>query len=160
MIGGRELYRHYGDPNTQPNMIMWEVPAELRQGAIPRRIYCNKDMVPRLVRAFSNLITTGHITELKTWDGCYNIRPIRGYEKAYENLMNARKIEDAIDLLSVHSWGCAVDVNLATNRLGQPPTLTPGFVRCWTDAGFEWGGSWPRKDGMHFQLRDLPTSLS
>jgi hypothetical protein len=57
--------------------------------------------------------------------------------------------------MSLHSWGVAVDVNAAWNGLGKPSTLTPEFVKCWTDAGFEWGGKWARVDAMHFQLAKL-----
>ena len=137
-------------------MILWVVPDELRRGVIPKKIYCHRDLVIPLTKAFSHLITRGYIDELHTWDGCHNIRPIRGYEKSHASFMASRNIEEAMDLYSVHSWGYAVDVNAASNRLGQIPTLSPAFVKCWTDAGFEWGGAWKRKDGMHFQLRDFP----
>jgi hypothetical protein len=156
VIGGRELYKRYGDPVAHTGMILWTVPDELRRGPIPKRIYCHKDMVLLLTHAFCNLLTTGYIDELQTWDGCHNIRPIRGYEKAFDNLMHAHNIEEAMDLYSIHSWGYAVDVNAATNRLGQIPSLSAGFVKCFTDAGFEWGGEWKRKDGMHFQARAFP----
>jgi hypothetical protein len=35
------------------------------------------------------------------------------------------------------------------------PKLSAGFVKCFTDNGFEWGGYWQRKDGMHFQLKSI-----
>jgi hypothetical protein len=57
--------------------------------------------------------------------------------------------------MSLHSWGIAIDVNAAWNGLGKEPTLTPEFVKCFTDAGFDWGGTWKRKDGMHFQLSNI-----
>lgn len=160
MIGGRELYAAFGDPTKVTHMTMWDVPEELRQGAIPRRIYCHKLLVPILIKAFSHLITRGYVDELKTWDGCFNIRPIRGYERAYQNHLDAHQPEEAYDLLSTHSWGVAIDINAATNRLGQKPTMSAGFVKCFTDAGLEWGGSWKRQDGMHFQIRSLSASLS
>ena len=57
--------------------------------------------------------------------------------------------------MSLHSWGIAIDVNAAWNGLNKPSTLSPGFVKCFTDAGFEWGGTWKRIDGMHFQLKKI-----
>jgi hypothetical protein len=139
MVTSTQARTKYGDPIHQTSMVRWEVPQEIRYGAvIPKSIYCNRDMIQPLTRAFSLLITTGYIDELKTWDGCFNIRKMRG-----------------LDTMSLHSWGIAVDVNAATNPLGAEPTLSPGFVKCWTDAGFDWGGTWKRKDGMHFQLHTI-----
>lgn len=112
-------------------------------------------MIDPLIRVFKNLIARGYVGELKTWDGCWNFRPIRGYEKKYEALMAAGKEELAIKYLSIHSWAGAVDVNAGENGLGKKPKLSKGFVKCWTDAGFEWGGNWSRPDGMHFQLAFL-----
>ncbi len=57
--------------------------------------------------------------------------------------------------MSLHSWGIAIDVNAAWNGLNKEPVLSAGFVKCFTDAGFEWGGTWKRKDGMHFQLSSI-----
>jgi hypothetical protein len=111
----------------------------LEIGVIPKRIYCNKDMIKPLGDAFRNLIERGHVDELKTWDGCFNIRKKRGLAS-----------------LSLHSWALAIDVNAFENGLNQEPKLSQGFVRCFTDAGFDWGGLWKRKDGMHFQLAKLP----
>ena len=120
-------------------MILWDVPAELEIGVIPKRVYCNRDMVIPLQIAFRNLIDRGHVAELKTWDGCFNIRRKRGGISS-----------------SLHSWGIAIDVNAAWNRMSKKPTLSPGFVQCFTDAGFEWGGRWRIADGMHFQLARIP----
>lgn len=125
----------YGAPEKQSAMVIWDVPTELEIGVIPKKLYCNRDMVAPLMQAFKNLIERGFVAELKTFDGCFNIRSQRGATSQ-----------------SLHSWGVAVDVNAATNGLGQTPTLSAGFVKCFTDARFDWGGVWQRKDGMHFQL--------
>lgn len=134
---------------------MWDVPTELEIGVIPKRIYCNKDLIQPLTNSFSALITTGAVKELKTWDGCYNFRPIRGYEKKYEQLMKQGLVLSAIALLSTHSWGGAIDLNASENGLGKEPKLSAKFVKCFTYNGFEWGGGWKRKDGMHFQLAKI-----
>lgn len=119
-------------------MVLWDVPSELEIGVIPKRIYCNKDMVVPLTWAFSKLIKTGAVNELKTWDGCFNIRKKRG-----------------LTSMSLHSWGLAVDVNAFENGLNQVPKLSKEFVECFTSSGFDWGGTWKRKDGMHFQLKEI-----
>ena len=139
MLTAAMCQKKYGDPETEKFMTVWVVPTELEIGVIPKKVYCNRDLVKPLEQAFRNLIKTGFIKELKTWDGCFNIRKKRGASSP-----------------SLHSWGVAIDVNAAWNGFGKPPTLSAGFVKCFTDAGFDWGGSWTKPDGMHFQLKTLP----
>jgi len=138
MVTSQQALKKYGDPTLQKALIMWDVPAELEIGVIPKRIYCNRDMVAPLTQAFKNLIQRGFVKELKTWDGCFNIRKKRG-----------------LTSMSLHSWGIAIDVNAFENGLNMKPKLSAGFVKCFTDAGFDWGGKWKRKDGMHFQLSKI-----
>jgi len=155
-LTGIDLYKHYGHPkDLQSKFIVWTVPVELQKGKIPKKVYCHPDIIPHLQTGFKNLVDTNKWDELKTWDGVVNFRPIRGYEEKYSGLMSAGKVEDAMKYLSIHSWGIAFDLNAATNGLGKKPTLSPEFVKCFTDAGFEWGGNWKRLDGMHFQLAKI-----
>ncbi len=128
----------YGKPELEKAMVLWDVPSYLEIGVIPKRIYCNKDMIAPLTQAFKKLIETGRVKELKTWDGCFNIRNKRGASSA-----------------SLHSWGVAIDVNAAWNGFGKKPTLSAGFVKCFTDSGFDWGGLWTKPDSMHFQLKSI-----
>lgn len=138
MVTSNECLKKYGDPTLEKNMIVWDVPAELELGVIPKKIYCNKDMVKPLQLALKNIIERGLVKELKTWDGCFNIRKKRG-----------------LSSMSLHSWGLAIDINAAWNGLGKTPTMSYKLVQCFLDAGFEWGGTWTRKDGMHFQLAKI-----
>ncbi len=138
MVTNAQALKKYGDPVKESSMVLWDVPQELEIGVIPKRLYCNKDIVKPLSIAFKNLIERGFVNELKTFDGCFNIRKKRG-----------------LPSMSLHSWGLAIDVNASWNGLHKTPTLTPGFVKCFTDAGFDWGGTWTRKDGMHFQLSTI-----
>lgn len=139
MVTSNQALKKYGQPSdSNPWLTLWDVPTELEIGVIPKRIYCNKDMVKPLENAFRNLIKTGCVKELKTWDGCFNIRKKRG-----------------LSSMSLHSWGIAIDVNAFENGLNQTPKLSKEFVKCFTDAGFDWGGTWTRKDGMHFQLSKI-----
>lgn len=140
MITHTDCIAKFGDPKANEKIFMnlFDVPTELEIGAIPKRIYCNRQMNGPLLKALTNLIETGHVKELKTWDGCFNIRPKKTGRTP-----------------SLHSWGLAIDVNAAWNGYGKPPSLSSGFVKAFTDAGFDWGGVWKTPDGMHFQLAKL-----
>lgn len=119
----------------------------------PRRIYMNRMLQPPFDNSLKNLIARGIASELKTFDGCHNVRLIRGViEKRYNELIARGKESEAVNLLSMHAWAVAIDVNASTNRLGATPTLSTEFVSCFVQAGFDWGGYFSRKDGMHFEL--------
>lgn len=137
LTAGKSL-KKYGAPENEKFMVMWDVPTELEIGVIPKKIYCNRDIVVPLIKAFTHLIETGFVDELKTWNGCFNIR---------------KKITGRS--MSLHSWGVAIDVNAAWNGYNKKPILSKGFVQCFKDAGFDWGGDWKIPDGMHFQLIDI-----
>ena len=138
MVTSAQCFKKYGDPTLHRNMTVWDIPAELEVGVIPKKLYCNKDLISPFTQALKSIIAKDLVKELKTWDGCFNIRKKRG-----------------LTSMSLHSWGIAIDVNAAWNGLGKTPTLSAEFVKCFTDAGFDWGGTWKRKDGMHFQLAKI-----
>lgn len=143
MVTSKQCFDKWGDPLTTNDegtyMVMWDIPTELEIGVIPKKLYCNRIMIGPLTQAFKNLIATGYVKELKTWDGCFNIRQKRG-----------------LSSMSLHAWGIAIDVNAAWNGLNKTPTLSAGFVKCFTDAGFYWGGNFKsRPDGMHFELNSI-----
>lgn len=101
-----------------------------------RKIYCNKDLQGPLLQSLENVKNRGLLSELKTFDGCFNIRGIRG-----EN-----------GVLSAHSYAIAIDINASENPLGGPAQMSMPFVRCFTDTGLNWGGAFHRCDPMHFSL--------
>jgi len=135
MLTHLECQERFGKPELERGMILWDVPAELEIGVIPKRLYCNRLMIKPLEKAFSALIKSGAVKELKTWDGCFNIRLKRNGVSP-----------------SLHSWGLAIDINASWNRMGHEPTMAASIVKCFKDAGFDWGGDWRTPDGMHFQL--------
>lgn len=153
-VTSAQCLKKYGDPNlleTQSKHLMvWQVDADILEAfkhvrfsavgtiGFPKKIFINKDFQPILQKALRNLIDRSYTKELKTWDGCFIIRQKRG-----------------LTSLSIHSWANAVDVNQFENQLKATPKLSPGFVKCFTDAGCEWGGTWARKDGMHFQIAKI-----
>lgn len=122
-----------------------EIPAEwfpswhvLDSKAQVRHIACNLDIHMPLLAALKSVHERGLGDLLKTFDGCFNIRMVRGSTAA----------------VSAHSYGLALDINASENGLGQ----THGgfynhldFVKCFTEQGFAWGGNFHgRKDPMHF----------
>lgn len=154
MVTSAQALQKYGDPNkleTQSKwFITWEVSQKLRDAfshvrfsvvgtiGFPKKIFVNKDFQPILEKALNNVVDRGYSKELKTWDGCFMIRQKRG-----------------LSSLSLHSWALAIDVNAFENGLGVKPKLSAGFVKCFTDAGCDWGGLWTRLDGMHFQIKSI-----
>ena len=96
-------------------------------------LYCNRDMQGPLLAALGRVNDAGLIPKLRSFDGCYCVRSVRGSSE-----------------LSAHAWALAIDFNGKENPLGQTPTMDPGIIKAFTSIGFVWGGSFPRKDGMHF----------
>lgn len=149
-----DCYRRYGRLQGAPEggMLWREAPdwikplpvpdqIVLRYGGKPvYRIFCNTDIHAPLAKAFQNLIDCGAHLELETFDGCFNVRWVRGYP----------------GVPSLHSFGIAVDFNASKNPLGRPGTWSPLFLSCFESAGFINGGQFPRQDFMHFELAKLP----
>jgi len=143
MVRSSDLVAKWGSPtsfNEGDFMKLWDIPEAINKAipTLPNKIYCNKALITSLEKAFNNIIDCCLTNEVKTWDGCFNIRMIRRGHS-----------------WSTHSWGISIDINAAWNRLGKKPQMSPELVACFTDAGFDWGGTWKRLDGMHFQLKEI-----
>jgi len=136
LLTADKCFSLFGAPDSESSLVVWEVPADLLVHSIPKHIYCNKHMVAPLKQAMVNISKHGYGKDIITWDGCFNIRSTRG----------------AAGVPSLHSWGLAIDINAAWNQFGKAPTMYARLVKCFTDAGFDWGGNFSRPDGMHFQL--------
>lgn len=126
------LWRSEVWEDRQPAGQTWTLPF--------KRIYCNRDLLPLLDMTFDVLYLLGLQDELKTFDGCLNVRPIRGTEESPR--------------WSIHSFGLAVDFNASTNPLGGPVSFSPRFLAAMKACGWTCGASFRRADGMHFQWAD------
>ncbi|SDE82231.1 D-alanyl-D-alanine carboxypeptidase [Dyadobacter soli] len=139
-----QLIAKFGDPYNERLrfenkwMKVWIVPVDIREAipAMPAKIYLNKLMEAPLDKALRRLISLGLHVEIKTWDGCFNIRKKRGSSG-----------------ISAHAWGIAVDMNAATNPFKGKVTWSAKFLQVWRDIGWICGADWSAasKDGMHFQ---------
>jgi hypothetical protein len=54
-------------------------------------------------------------------------------------------------VLSIHSWGAAIDLDPEGNPFGGKVTMPPAVVSIFAAEGWVWGGPWSKPDGMHFQ---------
>lgn len=134
LFGEIENGEHW--PDEAKHMVELAVPPLLQVRLNRRQLYVNRAIAGPLTVAFANILERGLQDQVKSFDGCYCIRKQRG------DLLR----------LSVHAWGMAVDINAATNQLGTRGDIPVELVKCFTDAGFIWGGEWHRPDPMHFQF--------
>lgn len=148
----KRLFARYGNPMENHSefekewMVYYNVPMwiDTHIPALPNRLYLNKDVVQPLETVFNRLISLQAYNEIKTFDGLFNIRYIRGSKTK----------------LSIHSWGLAIDLNAAHNPLGltREQCIAKGlnpftklFDEIWKDAGWNCGAYFTRADGMHFE---------
>ncbi len=163
MVTSKQLIDKYGDPRfdttkwEMKNLASYSVPANIihENGHIPSKIYCHHDFAKSVIDWLTELATTKDaagellIKEIKTWDGCFNIRMKRG-----------------LNALSLHAFAMAVDVNASQNPLGLRREdalrrglnpFSPDFIQV-SRKHMECGADWTtRPDGMHFQIKQLPS---
>lgn len=125
-------WKRYGAFCTVPPELSHVFPYQ-RQGN--HGFWCNRLLVPVFEKVYDRIVKDSLSSELYSFDGCYNLRNVRGGDK-----------------LSMHSWGIAVDHNAKTNRLGTKGDLSPKIVKIFEEEEFTWGGRFGRKDPMHFEF--------
>ncbi len=119
---------------VQANIARAEVP-------ILGVVTCHRLLIPQLAAALSEIEQRGLGYKIYQYAGCYVPRFID---------RNPRKN------LSMHAFGLAFDINVASNGLGTVGDMDPEVVAIFEKWGFEWGGRWkPRPDPMHFELHTL-----
>jgi hypothetical protein len=152
MITEKELIAKYGTPNKDGKGYI--VPITLPypmyyDGKKVNKIRCHKLVADKLLAIFNDILEfygQDAISDLKIDDygGCFNYRLMRGGTK-----------------LSVHSWGCAIDLNPGRNLLKET-SKTARFARMeykpmidiFYKHGFESMGREKNYDWMHFQVKD------
>lgn len=123
------------------NIVLIDIPQLTRIKGSPK-VACHKLVAHQFVGLFKELEEKNLMRLIKTWDGLFYPRFIRGYD----------------GVLSTHSWGVAFDINVEWNGLGKTPAFLgeTGSVRELVEValkwGFFWGGWFSRKDGQHFEI--------
>lgn len=140
-----EVKAIFGDPLSvgwsSSNLAFCEVVPTLKafpikKGSTLRGFYCHKLLVLVFQKVFEEIALEGLVDEIKTFDGCFNIRKIRGSSTT----------------MSLHSWAIAIDLNYKGNELGNPkPEMDHRVIAVFEKHGFYWGGNFKRRDGMHFE---------
>ncbi len=136
----QELFHAYGDPRVpgweSQWMTLWKVGEEFPWFPKPA-IYLHKDFKALLQKAFKQLEEQGLHKEIRSCDGCFNIRHVRG----------------SYSVLSVHSWGAAIDLNARDNPLGTSGRWSAPFLEVMNGCRIFCGQLWTgRKDPMHFAM--------
>jgi hypothetical protein len=134
------LYTRYGDPREIGWDTKWITEWHVHQ-KFPwfpvSNILVHKHFWPMLEKAFGSLEKAGLHTQIRTFNGCFEIRKIRGSKS----------------VLSVHSWGAAIDLNARLNPLGSFGTWDKKFLDIMTKQDIICGQNWDcRKDPMHFSM--------
>ena len=137
-----KLYTRYGDPRDagyeQKWLTFWEIKEQFPW--FPKQNICvHKHFKALLEQAFLELQNLELFSEIKTFDGGHKLRVLRGSR----------------GVLSLHSWGAAIDMNAKQNPLGSFGTWSEGFISVMEKYSVNCGQSWNgRKDPMHFAMAD------
>ena len=136
----QKLFRAYGDPRASEWEAMWMMLWHI-QNDFPwfpaKTVYIHKDFRGLLIPAFSRLEEKGLHLEIRSYDGCFNVRHVRG----------------SYSVLSTHSWGAAIDLNARENPLGSSGRWSGPFLDVLSSCGIFCGQRWTgRKDPMHFAM--------
>lgn len=155
MITQEQLLKKYGTPNKggagylttinlpYPMFLNWATDTYVN------KISCHKLIADKLLAVFTDILKTYGIDKIKElqiddFGGCFNYRLMRGGTQ-----------------LSVHSWGCAIDLDPDRNLLKET-SKTARFARpeykpmidIFYKHGFESLGREKNYDYMHFQIAD------
>lgn len=153
MITQEQLIKKYGTPNpTGKGYLVWiDLPYPMylnwQTKTYIKRIQCHKLVADSLKNIFADILAHYGIDEVKRlqlddYGGCFNYRLMRGGTK-----------------LSVHSWGCAIDLDPDRNLLHET-SATARFARpeykAMIDIFYKHGwvslGREKNYDWMHFEI--------
>lgn len=134
------LYNRYGDPREAGWENKWITNWNVHERFpwFPKKdIQVHKHFKPMLENAFKDLVLYDLYTEIKTFDGGYKVRNIKGSKS----------------VLSLHAWGASIDMNALDNPHGATGRWSEQFLQIMVNNGIFCGQNWiGRKDPMHFAM--------
>jgi hypothetical protein len=96
----------------------------------------HRDAAEPLARVLEDLEERGMLGLIRSYDGVYNPRLVRG----------------STTNLSSHAYGTSIDLNARENPLGSPPTSDQRrLAEVFEQHGWYWGDRFSRRDPMHFE---------
>lgn len=126
------------------NIIIVDIP-QLKAIAGSSKVQFHRLGANQLIKLWADWESAGLLHFVRTWEGTYVPRFVRGSTKTLSN----------------HSFGSAFDINAAWNGYGVQTALVgyKGSVREMVQIananGFYWGGHFSKLDGMHFEVAKL-----
>jgi hypothetical protein len=164
-IKGETPFLRYGDA-VPPQMILKKVFGEFAARPVPGgrihidpgwvdqqivqyrvplmgRVTCHRSIVRPLRAAMTALVDRGlgSLVDPSAADGCFVARFLNW---------------DSSNFLSHHSWGVALDINVARNPYGSEGSQDARLVQALEGQGFTWGGRFLIPDPMHFEWVRFP----
>lgn len=129
------------------NIVACVIPQLIGIPGAPKdgKVWLHRKAQKQLLALFAAWEAAKLLGRIKTWDGLYNPRLVRGSTTSLSN----------------HAYGTAMDLCARWNGLGVTPPAVgqPGSVRelvpLAEQYGFFWGGNFDRHDGMHFEVARL-----
>lgn len=152
MLTDVEIIAKYGKPGDPDNLTIINLPYPMRIAwdtkTTVTRIQCHKLVADRLLAAFNDLLSYYGLPELQRlgidlYGGCVNVRLMRGSKTKW----------------SRHSWGIAIDLDPARNKLKESkktarfarPEYKP-MIDIFYQHGFFSLGVEKNYDWMHFEI--------
>lgn len=170
MITLQQILTKYGQPGDNSKLTTITLPYPMKLAWAPTqvvtKITCHKLIAQPLIKVFSELLQAYGLDEIKRlgldlFGGCVNVRPKRGTEKRYAQLIAQGKITEAYQLLSRHAWGIAIDLDPARNGLRVKKPLAqfskPEYKKMreiFYSNGFIGYGPEKDYDYMHWEIRE------
>ena len=154
MITDEQLNAKYGEPGNPDNIVSIDLPYPMRIAwdltKTVNKIQCHKLVADRLKAVFTDLLAAYGYDKIKElgidlFGGCLNVRLMRGSKIKW----------------SRHSWGVAIDLDPARNKLKETKA-TARFARpeykAMIDVFYQHGfislGVEKNYDWMHFEIKD------